>query len=132
MAAIEEHTARLRIFVKDRVARLEDGKLIARPVFPQVLIRVVFICRGYTYVVHERVNNNDVTNALTISVAVSRPHRNVHFVSNCILRIWRDVVKPRSIMKKSKGEGGKGEGEKKRNGCEFVRDIESRPRNKST
>lgn len=104
MAAIGEHTVRLRIFAKDRIVRLEDGKLIARLVFPQVLIRAVSICRGHAHVAHKRVNNNDVTNALTISIAVSRPHRNVHFVSNCILRIWRDVVKPRSIMKKSKRE----------------------------
>lgn len=69
MAAIEEHTARLRIFAKDQVARLKNGKLIARLIFPQVLIRAVFICRGYTHVVHKCVNNNDVTNALTISVA---------------------------------------------------------------
>lgn len=107
MAAMKKHTARSRIFVEDRAARLEDGKLIARLVFPQVLIRVVSICRGYTHVVDKRVNNNDVTNALTISTAMSRrPHRNVHFVSNCILRIWRDVVKPRSIMKKSRGRVG--------------------------
>lgn len=44
------------------------GKLIARLVSPQVLIRVASIRRGRTHTWHvKRVNNNDVTNALTIS-----------------------------------------------------------------
>ena len=108
MAAIEVHTMRLRISVKDRVEWLEDKKLIARLVFLQVLIHAVSICHEYTHVAYKRVNNNDITNALTISIAVSRAHSGTKMYISLVIAsyVFGETSLSREVLwKKARGGG---------------------------